>query len=461
MLGSRRRYGTLPLPEQAANWPPAAWQGHPVRAALPTVFVFFANLTMSLIRAGILFAVPTFLKLLAGLLVVKLVAHYLGAEGLGKLGQFMSLMTMATIVACGGISNGIVKYVAEFKDIPERLKAYVQVASMIAVVSSIILFVVLFVLSHEISTFLFRSPDYAFQVRILSVVQFAIAAGTFLLGILNGLRDIKFFAIVNVASVAFGICGVYFSTRHFGFVGAMYGLMWLPACQLLFLAVWYLKVFRRPLSFVRPLWNGQITLDFMRFSLMQLTSVLTVQMAQVVIRNMLEARTNWVEVGYWQGLSRFSDAYLQFITIVLANYVMPKLSSLRKRHEVIREVASVYKIIVPILIAMMPVIVLLRDLIIRTLFSASFLPMRDYFIWQVGGDFFKVIAYVAGYVAVAKAATRLYIALEIVQAGLLVMLCMLLVTPLGLKGVVIAYFFNYLFYAVLCTFGLYVYAKRS
>ncbi len=416
---------------------------------------------MGLIRAGILFAVPTLLKLLAGLLVVKLVAFYLGAEGLGKLGQFMSLMTMATILACGGISTGIVKYVAEFKDVADRLKAYVQVASLITLASSVVLFVLLFLFSHEISTFLFNSPDYAFQVRVLSVAQFIIACGTFLLGILNGLRDVKSFAIVNVASVVLGVSGVYWSTRHFGFVGAMYGLMWLPACQLIFLAVWYHKVFRKPLDFIRPRWERKISLDFMRFSLMQLTSVLTVQLAQVVIRNMLETRTSWVEVGYWQGLSRLSDAYLQFITIVLANYVMPKLSSLRSRHEVMREVASVYKIIVPILVVMMPVIVLSRDLIIRTLFSASFLPMRDYFVWQVGGDFFKVIAYVAGYVAVAKAATGFYIVLEIVQAGLLVGLCVLLVAPLGLKGVVMAYFLNYFFYAVLCTLGLYLYAKRS
>lgn len=416
---------------------------------------------MGFFRAGILFAIPTFFKLLAGLLVVKLVAYHLGAEGLGKLGQFMSLMTMVTILAGGGISTGIVKYVAEFKESSGRLREYVQGASLITVASSLALFVLLFVFSNAISLFLFKSPDFSAQIKVLSVVQFAIAVSTYLLGILNGFRDITSFAAVNVASIIAGILGVYVSARHFGFVGTMYGLMWFPACQFLFLLLWYRLVFKKEWLFLRPRWNKVVAQHYLHFALMQLTSVLTMQMAQVVIRNMLQEKTSWVQVGYWQGLSRFSDAYLQFITIVLANYVMPKLSGLVKRKDVVREVVSVYKVLIPVLLTLIPVIMLFKDLIVRMLFSPSFLPMKDLFIWQVAGDFFKVIAYVAGYLAVAKAATALYIGAEILQAGLLVSLCLLLVDPLGLKGIVIAYFLTYVVYAGGCLVGLYVYAKRS
>lgn len=41
-------------------------------------------------------------KILAGFIVLKLVAVYLGAEGLGSLGQLMSLITILSLIAGEG-----------------------------------------------------------------------------------------------------------------------------------------------------------------------------------------------------------------------------------------------------------------------------------------------------------------------------------------------------------------------
>ena len=63
---------------------------------------------MRFLKVGLLFAASTVSKLVAGLLIVKIVAIYLGASGLGQLGQFMSLMSMITLLAGGGIGTGII-----------------------------------------------------------------------------------------------------------------------------------------------------------------------------------------------------------------------------------------------------------------------------------------------------------------------------------------------------------------
>ncbi|WP_449414142.1 lipid III flippase WzxE [Pandoraea soli] len=414
---------------------------------------------MRFLKASTLFAIPTLVKLLAGLFVVKIIALYLGAEGLGKLGQFMSLMAMVTILAGGGISTGIVKYVAEFRLSSEKLAIYVQAASWITLASSILAGAALALFATPIAVFLFKSTEYSVEIRVLALAQVAVAVSTFLLGILNGMRDVKSFATVNVTSVAIGMIGVFVGVRIFGFSGAMYGMMWIPACQLICLLIWYRWVFRHDWSFIRPRWNPTTVKHFSRFTLMQLTSVLTMQLAQIVIRNTLQSRTSWVEVGYWQGMTRFSDAYLQFITVVLANFFMPRISELAEKSAVMREVRTVYKIVVPLLLIAIPAIILCRDLIVRILFSASFLPMRDLFVWQVIGDLFKVVAYIAGYVAVAKAAARLYIGAEILQAGLLLLLCSLLIGKFGVEGAVMGYFFTYVIYAGICLFALMRYAR--
>lgn len=415
---------------------------------------------MSFLKVGLVFAIPTIAKLAAGLIVVKVIAIYLGVDGLGRIGQFMSLMSMLTVLAGGGISIGIVKYVAEFQDKKNQLSDYIQTASCVTLGYSIFLTAVLFILDEKISVFLFKTPLYAFEIRVLAFSQIAIGLSSFFLGILNGLRQAKAFAFVSLASVFFGAIGVVIGCKWGGFTGAMYGMMWFSSCQLIFLVIWYYWSFNKDWRLLKPRWLPEIAKKFTLFSFMQLVTVLTMQLAQIIIRNLIEQKTNWIDVGYWQGLVKISDAYLLFITVVLANYYMPKLSELKEKSEVIREVIAAYKIVIPTLLLFIPIIFACRNAIVITLYSEKFLAISDLFFWQIIGDFLKVIAYISGYVAVAKAASKIYISAEIFQAGLLIILSFFLVTHYGVQGAVYAYVITYFIYASVSLFCLRLYAKK-
>src|SRR5437660_9073573 len=109
---------------------------------------------MNFLKVGLLFSASTLSKLLAGLIVVKIIAVYVGAGGLGRLGQFMSLMSMVTIMAGGGITTGIVKYVAEFKDNNQELKEYLGAASLVTILASLLLGLILLFSAPVISLWL-------------------------------------------------------------------------------------------------------------------------------------------------------------------------------------------------------------------------------------------------------------------------------------------------------------------
>jgi len=416
---------------------------------------------MSYFKTGMIFAIPTICKLLAGLMVVKVMAIYLGADGLGRLGQFMSLLTIVTMLAGGGISTGIVKYVAQFKSEPLRLSEYVQTASFITLISSVLVGILLYFCSEYISIFLVKSKLYEYEIKVLAFAQFSMALSTFLLGILNGYRLVNEFAVINIGSIVLGSIGVIIGCAYFGSSGAMFGIMWYSSCQIIFLLIWYKYKFEFSLSFVKPRWLSKIGRKYAHFALMQLVTVSTLQVSQIIMRNIIEEKTSWIEVGYWQGLIRISDAYLQFITVVLASYYMPRLSEAKNKLEIVKEVCTVYKIVIPLLLVLMPIIFFLRVEIIQILFSKEFLAMSDLFIWQIAGDFFKVIAYIAGYVAIAKAATRIYILADVFQALTLVLLCYFFVNYFGIKGAVYAYFLTYFIYAVSALFLLKIYLKNK
>ena len=48
------------------------------------------------------------------------------------------------------------------------------------------------------------------------------------------------------------------------------------------------------------------------------------------------------------------------------------------------------------------------------MFSKEFYPMIDFFLWQLIGDFFKIMSWILAFIMVAKSMTKLYIITEII-----------------------------------------------
>ena len=56
---------------------------------------------MNLVRSSAYTGVATLAKLLAALVVIKLVAVFAGPQGVGRLGQFLALMSVLAVLAGG------------------------------------------------------------------------------------------------------------------------------------------------------------------------------------------------------------------------------------------------------------------------------------------------------------------------------------------------------------------------
>jgi O-antigen/teichoic acid export membrane protein len=281
------------------------------------------------------------------------------------------------------------------------------------------------------------------------------------MGLVNGHQRVQVFALITLMSVIIGSAGVALACSYYGMRGAMYGLMWMSACPILFLMPWYKFGLRFQWNQIIPRWDKEKVGQFSHFSLMLLVSVLTMQMSQIVVRHIIESNNSWVQVGYWQAVTKISDAYLQFITVVLANYFLPRLAELKQRSAIKKEVALAYRYAMPVLIVMVMLVFICRDWIIFLVFSRDFLPMKEYFTFQLIGDCFKIAAYIGAYVAVAKANTRAYILAEILQSGMLIVFCLVFVSRFGAVGATYAYCLNYILYFFIVHFVLRAYLNKT
>ena len=74
--------------------------------------------------------------------------------------------------------------------------------------------------------------------------------------------------------------------------------------------------------------------------------------------------------------------------------------------------------------------------------------MESLFAWQMVGDTLKIGSWILSYLMLSKAMMKLFIASEIIFAGIFYVLTVIFTKMIGLEGVALAHAINYLIYWV-------------
>jgi antigen flippase len=405
---------------------------------------------MKLFHAGLVLGLSTVARMAANLVIVKVLALYLGTQGMGYLGQFMSVVALTTALAGGGTSMGLTKYVAEQGARGDSAIPHVRAAIAIWLATGALLFVLVATNARSLSQLLFDTPEYAGVFWVVAVAQFAIGGNNLLSAVLTGMHDVKGVAAVNTAAAVAGAALTCLLVVMAGLSGAMWGLILAPCSGLLFAGV---RVWRK--RHLAGSWRGwrpkaRQYRELLSFALMLVVTISTMPLSQIVLRSWQGEALGWEQVGIWQGLVKLSDAWLQFTSVVLANYYFPRLSRFGAHTALHAEFRMTFAACAAVLIPVAGCIWLLREPVIALLFSPRFLPMQDILGPQLVGDVFRTLAYVVGYIAVAKAQTGLYILAELYQAGALLLLSHLFIPVLGARAVPYAYAITYTVYCLIC-----------
>lgn len=90
-------------------------------------------------------------------------------------------------------------------------------------------------------------------------------------------------------------------------------------------------------------------------------------------------------------------------------YYLPKLSEIQTNKEFKAELIYYFKIFIPIVIVILIVVYLLKHLIITIALTKEFYTIEDIVVWQLIGDFFKIMTLAFGYQLVIKMMIKKYI----------------------------------------------------
>ena len=139
------------------------------------------------------------------------------------------------------------------------------------------------------------------------------------------------------------------------------------------------------------------------------------------------------------------------ITTSFSVYYLPRLSEIKERWELKKEILKSYAVIIPMLLVGFTLIYVFRNFVIRILFTPDFYPMEQLFIWQLLGDLFKISSWLLSFLMIAKAKTKLFISTEIIFSAIYLTLGFVMVRNKGIVGLTQAYMMNYVLYTITMT----------
>ncbi|UTN04635.1 O-antigen translocase [Flavobacterium bizetiae] len=403
---------------------------------------------MKLIKTSFFSAIISIIRISSGFVTGKVIALITGPSGIALIGQFNNFITIVLTFSNGAINTGVIKYTAEYDGDKDKIKKLFSTSLKISIYCSAFFGLILLFSASFISDLLFKSLVYINPIRVLGLTIILYSLNTFLVAILNGLKQIKKYTIVNTAGSIIGLIFTLILVINFKLLGALYALVLTQSIVFFVTLVLVIKSDWFSWSFFNQPFDKNVAKKLSHYSLMAITSSICMPVSQIILRNVVIDKLGVDAAGYWQGMMRISDGYLLIVTMSLSTYYLPKLSSLFSNDELRKEIFKGYKIIMPLVFVSCSVIYLFRFLVIRILYSKDFEAMSELFFFQLLGDFFKIAAWLVAFLMTAKAMTKAFVISEIVFSLTYVLISYLCILYFKLNGITIAFAINYFLYFV-------------
>ena len=398
---------------------------------------------MSLIRTSLLNGIAVAVRVASALVLNKILAVYVGPAGYAIIGQFPNAVSIIVNLAGGLVATGVTKTTAQHFDDEAKQHAVWQTAIRFSLIASLLAGFGLLFMGSMLSEWLLHRADMSGVFVWLALSLPAMAANNLLLAIVNGKKEVGTYVIANIIGSLASMLVIGLLAFYFGLYGALVAFTINPAIVLASTAA---LLARRAWFKSRFLWGNMDSIaarELSGFALMAITSAIVVPTTYMLIRDHLTTQLGLSAAGYWQASWKISEIYLMLVTTTLSVYYLPRLAEIRTGFELKNEVIKVYQFVLPVVIVGALTIYLLRDFIIRTLFTEDFYPMRELFPWQLAGDVIKIGSWILGYILIGRAMVKFFVITELVFSITFFLISWWLVESFGLVGVSMAYAINY------------------
>lgn len=401
-----------------------------------------------IMKATSIFGGVQVFNILISILRSKIMAVLLGPAGIGVLGLLNSTILLISSLTNFGLGISGVKDIAAANESQDELR----IAKTIKVLQRLIWYTGIFgalvtlIGASWLSTIAFGDATYtiAFVWLSITVLLKQLASGQFV--ILQGLRRLKDLASANVIGSALGLLVSIPFYYYLGVEGIVPGMILTAICTYL-VAQFYgnkTKMGRVDISHseVKTQGKGMMLMGFM----LSLSGIMVLG-ESYAIRIFINATGGVEQVGLYNAGIALISTYVGLLFTAMETDYYPRLSGVAqdnaKANELVNQQAEIALLILaPVLIAFMVFI----DWVIIILYSSEFIAVNAMIYWAFLGMFFKVPAWVIGFIFIAKGQSRLFFWSELASNLYLLLFNILGYYFWGLTGLGISFLAAYALY---------------
>lgn len=403
-----------------------------------------------IVKATGLFGGAQVVGILCSVIKAKLIAVWLGAEGVGIIGLYNTALEMITAVTGLGLRQSAVRDISKVDSENDRNK----LSEVIIVVRRWSWFVGLFgavtVLSFSplLSRWTFGNEHYIWGFVWLSCALLFNALSSGEQAVLQGLGRMKVLAKSSVYGAVVALLlslPMYYVWRVEGIVPSLI----LTALASLFFTWIYSRrtpVQKSELS-VSETWNRGKPMA--RLGIYMTISGFITTLLNYFFIAWLNNRSGTADVGYYTAGFTLVTRYVGLVFTAMGTEYYPRLAAVGDDRKLVGEQVS--RQAEASLLILLPIVCLFlvcQSWIIRILYTADFLQIEGYTSWAILGVLFKAVSWAMGFVLLAKGAGRIFLVTELLSDTTSFVLNIVAYLFWGLEGIGIAYLVNFFLYAV-------------
>jgi len=240
----------------------------------------------SLFKVLSLNSISVMVSFVLAIVSTKIVAVFLGTQGMALLGSFRNFSGMIKLTSTAGINNALVKLYVENKSEKKELSVIFSTFFWLFLGISIVLSILVFTFSHSISRFLFFTEAYVSCIYFFAVLIPLMVLNAFWLAIYNGSEQFKKIVIIQII----GNLLIFLVTLYLIINESLFGaIVSVAVSELLLFGVTFFFVRRDLYYFTFNLQKSiskKYSLIIFKFSSMALLSAIIAPLTLILIRNL-------------------------------------------------------------------------------------------------------------------------------------------------------------------------------
>lgn len=400
----------------------------------------------TIVKATGLFGGTQVFTILCSIIKTKLVAVWLGAEGVGIIGLYQNTVEMISSLTRLGIGTSSVR------DLSRAFKSgdWGRFASLVTVVRRWVWFtgllgaVLMLTFAPLLSRYTFGDSQHIWSYVFLSS---ALLFTTLTEGERAVIQASDRLRVLARCSVLGSVLALALSLPLF----YLYGISGIvPAIIAHTFSIWLVTVTLGRHMKIKPVKIGwgetyRQGKDIASLGIYMTVSGFVTTLYSYVFVAWLNSHSGTGEVGYFQAGYTLVMQYVGLVFTAMSMEYYPRLSVVCEDRALLSEhVSRQVETSLLILFPFISLFLLLQNVIIHILYTSDFLVIGGYISWAALGMLFRAFSWSVSFVLLAKGAGRLYLITEVLADSLMFVLYLLGYTRWGLAGVGVAYLLAYL-----------------